>query len=338
MNKQITNIANALLSTGLFSAEFTKAAQVKRALAAKLDPQKPVRIVYGETYDQYGMTIDSLKYYFILSYVHTQLKDAGFNVTSHLIVGDIASIKNKNVQNKNALLDAADERIAAINKIVKVYHLPITTVKMSELFEETSFQRTLETARTVITGNALAQQLLQKTVLKNRVKQELISGYEYAVEEVALILGYDIKVGPPRERFYDQLASLVETEAGVRAPVGLYVNPTYPLGMNFDYFIANPEIETYGLTPYKAGSNKLMEHRIILSNLPNTNLDALVTASFVPIVPGLANPVQDLYDIALLAKAFLGGTPFTRSELAEPQLKAETLSAVKAYIQEPLYA
>jgi hypothetical protein len=81
----------------------------------------------------------------------------------------------------------------------------------------------------------------------------------------------------------------------------VYVNPTYPLGLNYDYFISHSEIEEFGLTPYKAGSNKLQHNRIILNESSMAQITSLVSESFVPKYEELPNPVLDLCIISDLA-------------------------------------
>ena len=115
---------------------------------------------------------------------------------------------------------------------------------------------------------------------------------------------FDLKVGPPRERFYDEAAAMIAKKLNIGCYKALYLTPTYPLGLDFVYFLLHPEIEEFGLTPYKAGSNKLQEHRIILGNTPIERVQELINTSFVPKHTGLPYPVRDLNAIVGLAKHF----------------------------------
>lgn len=119
------------------------------------------------------------------------------------------------------------------------------------------------------------------------------------MEEIAIISDYDLKLGPPREKYYDKVAQIYKNGN----PLGIYVKPTYPLGLNYDYFINHPEIEEFGLTPYKAGSNKLQQNRFVLNNTSRSQLQRFIKTSFISKHPELPNPLKDLYDICQLSKA-----------------------------------
>ncbi|KKW30120.1 MAG: hypothetical protein UY74_C0051G0008, partial [Candidatus Kaiserbacteria bacterium GW2011_GWC2_52_8b] len=81
-----------------------------------------------------------------------------------------------------------------------------------------------------------------------------------------------------------------------------YLRPTYPLGVNFDYFINHPEIEKYGLTPYKAGSNKMQDQRIIIGKTSAQNIRDLIEKSYIPRDILLANPILDLACIVAMSE------------------------------------
>jgi hypothetical protein len=265
--------------------------------------QKSLKIVYGETYDKYGLTFDSLYYYFVLSTISKLLKSYGFDVIATLIVGDLASIRNDNVVEKEELLKQVEENYGLILELVKKYNLQIEVKKMSELFENSDYKSRLEKLKCDALQNEDVVNLLEKTVLKNRLKQEYEKGFQYALEEVALIAEYDIKIGPPREKYYDKIAEIIFGKL-----FGLYLKPTYPLGLNYDFFINNPEIEEFGVTPYKAGSNKLQDNRLIINKTTVDEFNELVSRTFVPSFAELPNPLFVLTNLiklkALIAEKF----------------------------------
>ncbi|MEK7163846.1 MAG: hypothetical protein AAB768_01730 [Patescibacteria group bacterium] len=260
---------------------------VQKADSLVINKSKPIRIIYGETYDEYGMTIDSLKYYLFLSLLHKTLEGMGVEVKSFVVIGNLHSIKNKIVQNKDGLLAEANARLDQINKIKSIFKLKFEPVLMSDIFDSPEFKKRLETIMPIF--NEELKELAKKTVLQNRQSQEEKSGFSYVLEEVALIMDFDIKIGPPREIYFDQLAQKLGSDLR-----GIYLRPTYPLGMDFDFFINNPEIEEFGLTPYKAGSNKMQDHRIILGKTSDKDIKNLIINSFVPRDMFLANPILDL--------------------------------------------
>lgn len=308
-------------------------------VAVRLSRKKPVKLVYGETYDAFGLTLDSLKYYFSLALLQEQIRKQGVKVTAAVIVGDLHSVKNKIVQDKNSLLASAGSRYETAQKIATVYGLDIEPVLMSKLFKDSSFQKRLDAIAPIFQQSDELQAIARQTVLTNRLSQEEKAGFQYALEEVALITAFDVKIGPPREVHYDKLAHLLSPTVDKADFSAIYLTPTYPLGLGFDYFVTHPEIEEYGLTPYKAGSNKLQEHRIILGFTTPEQCRRLIDSSFTPKNPALPNPVFDVYLIAQLAGHFLRGEDFVVNEnlAADPlALKAVAYEQLIKNIYEPL--
>lgn len=305
----------------------------------KAKKNKQIKLVYGETYDQFGLTIDSLKYYFFVSLLHQALEANGVNVTSSVIIGDLHSVKNKLVENKEELLSNAQARLQLINRIKSVYNLKIEPVLMTQLFDDEDYQQRLNTITPLFQNSEELKNIAKKTVLKNRIAQEEEVGYQYTLEEVALITGYDIKIGPPRETYYDQMARELGTKVGNNDFSGLYLKPTYPLGFNFDYFVTHPEIEEFGVTPYKAGSNKLQDNRIVLETTSLGECKKLIDSSFISSNLILPNPVLDIYLIAKMAESLLKGDSFTMvdCELANlTEFKLSTYNALSENIYNPL--
>lgn len=306
----------------------------------KIKSSKKLRLVYGETYDKYGLTIDSLKYYFFVSLLHRYLESIGIEVRSYVIVGDIHSVKNKIVQDKQSLLADADKRIEKLEEIKKIYNLSFEPILMSKAYQSAEYKNRLKTVSKIFNESEKFRGMAEKTVLENRLSQENRAGFQYTVEEVALIMNYDIKIGPLREIHYDKIARLIGKQLGKPSLCGTYLQPTYPLGMNFDYFICNPEIEKYGLTPYKAGSNRLQANRVVIGKSKLTEIKSLIDESFTSTNPELPNPILDLYSIAELARVLLenGKLSLEKESLVNnpKQLKEKVLDYLKLYIYEPL--
>ena len=260
-----------------------------------------IKILYGETYDLLGITIDSLKYYLFISV----LCKMGAHIKSTILIADTASTINTSSGDTNTILEEGKRRLDQVNEIIKKYHLPICTQLMSELYKEHPVQELIQHVQEVVAQSTEIQSMLQKTVLQNRVRQEDKAVYRYASEAIATALLFDLKVGPPREIFYDKVALLIANKLKRKSYSSIYLTPTYPLGLDFVYFLTHPEIEEFGLTPYKAGSNKLQEQRIILGKTSFEKVNELMQTSFVPKQAGLPNPVEDLNAIVRLAKHFL---------------------------------
>lgn len=175
---------------------------------------------------------------------------------------------------------------------------------MSEVFKSKDFDKKLTEVSAFAKDNKEIEDLLEKTILQNRLKQELELGFRYALEEIAIISDYDLKIGPPREQYYDKASQIYSKSK----PLGLYVKPTYPLGLNYDYFINNPEIEEFGLAPYKAGSNKLQRNRFILNFTSREQLEQLIKMSFEPKYEDLPNPLKEMYTTYALSKSICNNT------------------------------
>lgn len=297
-----------------------------------------IKLVYGETYDEFGLTIDSLKYYFFISLLHELLEKNEIKVSSSIIVGDAHSVKNKFVKNKQELLNNALARIRQIDKIRRVYGLKVKPILMTSMFDD-NFYRRLDAVNTEFQSSPKLQELARKTILSNKLKQEEKIGFQYALEEVALIAGFDIKVGPPREIYYDQMTMELENKMSSSGLCGVYLRPTYPLGLDFDYFMSHEEIEKFGITPYKAGSNKLQGNRIILEATSLVECEKLIHKSCIPSNQSLPNPVSDIYLISKMAGYFLGknSLDFITDKLISPEeLRLVATESLRNNIYKPL--
>lgn len=280
----------------------------------KINKSKNISLVYGETYDQYGQTVDSLKYYFFLALLKQALKQKGLNISATVIIGDLHAVKNKLVQNREELLSDAASRVRFIEKLNGIYGLELSPILMSEMCKTDEFQNRLHKIHPIFQSSPELKKIAKKTVLQNRINQEEKVEFAYTVEEVALILGFDIKIGPPREIHYDTIARSLGTHVSNKDFTGLYLQPTYPLGLGFNFFVNNPEIEEYGVTPYKAGSNRLQNNRIILGSTTSAQVQQLIQQSFISSNVELPNPVMDIYLIAQMAGCLLRKEPFIFDE------------------------
>lgn len=330
-----------LVSDILLDKRFTRSAlpSIDAVIQRLAYTNEPVNLIYGETYDRYGVTIDSLKYYLILGLIHRLLLQQDVRVTSTIVIGDIHSARNKLTRDKEGLLVGAAARRDAVRSICGVYGLPCQVQLMSELFQDEGFHERLVTMRPIFESSPELQAIAKQTVLANRLKQEVEAQFQYTLEEVALITGFDVKLGPPREIYYDRLAAELGPRTGKQDFFGIYLTPTYPLGLGFDYFVTHPEVEEYGLTPYKAGSNRLESQRIVLGATSLEQCERLVSASFISTNPALPNPALDLLLVAKLAGYFLQGDELAISEtlMVDTQaLKRAALDSLRMNIYEPL--
>lgn len=336
MKNNYNQIKELLSAEGLIHSLYPSMAEIMQ----KVKSGKKLKILYGETYDKYGLTIDSLKYYFFISLLHKLLEEFGLTVNSYVIVGDTHSVKNKIVKDKDSLLADAAIRLKRLKVIQKIYGLSFKPILMSEAYKQKDFKTKLKKIKPIFEKSTKFKRMAEKTVLENRLSQENKLGFQYTIEEVALIMDYDLKIGPPREKHYDKIARLMGKELKSGSLSGVYLSPTYPLGLSFDYFVRNPEIEKYGLTPYKAGSNRLQNNRVIIGETNLDKLKDLIDKSFVSANPELPNPVLDLYSIAEMARVLLKGEGFDLNckELLGDidELKNRAFKHLKLFIYQPL--
>jgi len=262
--------------------------------------RKKIRLIYGETYDSPDITIDSLKYYLALHIFASLIREAGGIVEPTIVIADKASILNDSVQNKDEITKFGKQRVKNIQRLIDNFNLDLQVTLMSKLFKVVRINYKL--VEQVMAENEEGQRLLMQTVPTEKLLEERKKGFRYAIEEISLITEFDLKIGPIREKFYDQASGIVSEYRGKEPIAGLYMRPTYPLGMGFDFFITTPNVTKFGVTPYKINSYKLAKNRIILGKSDLGSIKELVDTSFRPKVKGLPDPVYDLYLIGILAQ------------------------------------
>jgi len=258
-----------------------------------------IRVLYGETYDKYGITIDSLKYYLFLEYLARIIDN---NIECIVAEGDLHSVINPSVTEKNYLLQVGKERVGQIGRIFErlgIVHVNVNL--MSESFGEKMIIDMVSKVSKLVKESTDLQNLLIPTVLKNRVAQERESGFRYAAEAIGLALNFDLKVGPPREENYDKVAQIIGKEVAEEYKA-IYLRPSYPFTKDFSFYLTHPEVEEYGLTPYKAGSNKLQDQRIVIGVTSEEMIGDLIASAYVPQNFLYANPLVDLASIVAMSE------------------------------------
>lgn len=314
---------------GVFSDTFNDTEEILSRFEKLSNNRNVIKITYGETYDQYGLTIDSLKYYLILAILQDLLNKA----ESSLIIGDIASLRNiKDVKKEQIVKSQIKNNCSLIKEFIRKNELNINITLMSELFDNEDFNDNLKLVTKKYNESSAIRKRFEQIVLKNKLKQEYEKEFLYSREEIALIMDYQVKIGPPREQKYDNLANDINQDSCKL--LGLYLKPTYPLGMNFDYFIQNEEIEKYGVTPYKAGSNRLQNRRLVIGEVDRESLKDLLKDTFVPKTSGLPDPLKDLFIILDLLKRYKEKDyDFPDYEMIEVNVE-EILELINKYLQE----
>jgi len=267
--------------------------------------EKTLNIMYGETYDRFGFTLGSLKYYFAVALTGKLLHALGANVSPTILIADIATCRNEPEEHHELLMEIGRQRASVIGSLNDLYGLELDVLLMSEYLHTKEFQTKVAEIRELAKEDNKFHEWIVKTVPESKIDIESKKDFAYAFDEVATITSYDIKIGPPRELFYDEPARMVASAIGMDPLLSIYLYPTYPLGLGRSFFLNNEEIEEYGVTPYKAGSKGLEANRIILGLTGNAKVQDLISQSAVSKNHKIPNAVLDIAIIAEMAKQFL---------------------------------
>lgn len=307
---------------------------------AKLVSPEPIKIFYGETYDEKGNPIDSMKYYLFVSLLSDALKEKGIKVDSSILIADSAACRNAGEENERYYMSLGEERCRFVSRVNDIYGTGLRIVKMSNYINSPEF---IEERRQIIeTCNAdpKLMEAVEKTVPESKIDIEKSKGYLYSFDEITSIINLDIKVGPPREDLYDNVARIIAKQRDQKEIMSLFLSPTFPIGMGWAYFFINEGIEDHGITAYKAGSKRLQRNRIIVGTSNSGYIKTLIDNSFISSNPLLPNPVLDIGIICEMAKKKLenNNSPITLAdefyggEISSEQLKKRVGEDVNKYI------
>ena len=274
---------------------------------------KPIKIFYGETYDEKGNTIDSMKYYFFVDSIARSLKQEGYETDPIIMVADTAACRNVSPNLYKKYMDLGQERVKFIEKIKKIYNLNLRIIKMSDYIGEKKFQEKIKKVENMCKKDPMLMKMVEKTVPESKIELERKKGFAYSFDEITTILDLNIKIGPPRENLYDSIAREIAKREKSKPLISIYLTPTFPLGVDYDFFITHEGIEEHGITAYKAGSKRLQSFRIIIGKTTKIETKKLIEKSFLSTNPKLPNPVLDVGIISEMARKRLEGddTPIT---------------------------
>jgi len=311
---------------------------------ARAKNKKTIRVMYGETYDRLGHTFDSLKYYFYVAAVGNLLRKEGVPVEPTILVADVATCRNEPESRHAELMELGKGRANFVREIDETYHLGLNVILMSEYLFTDEFQEQVSRVRKLADVNKEVFNWIEQTVPASKVEIENDKGFAYAFDEVATIINYDLKVGPPREIFYDEPARRIGQAMGLEPLQCVYLHPTFPLAMNRGFFLKDEEVAQYGVTPYKAGSRGLETNRIVLGQTSIESVVELVNNSIVSYKPTMPNPVLDLVVISEMAHQYMNGEVssidirerFFDKTISTDQLKQTAIENVTNYVLNPL--
>ncbi|MBI5066352.1 hypothetical protein HZA97_09030 [Candidatus Woesearchaeota archaeon] len=301
-------------------------------------------VFYGETYDHTGNTIDSMKYYFFVADLADALRAEGVEVQPVILVADTAACRNVKPDLEYKYLALGEDRANFVRRVSETYGLNLKVLKMSEFINTVDFIKKREDVIDICINDPVLMQLIEKSVPESKVETEKKKGFMYSYDEIATIIDLDVKVGPPREDLYDNIAREVAKRKGTKQLMSLFLTPTFPLGMNWAYFFCNEGIEDHGITAYKGGSKRLQDNRILIGRTTEEQIEDLIDTSFISTNPLLPNPVLDIGIISKIAKQRLNGERkpiqlseiFYSGEISPEQLKKLVKMNVKQHILEVL--
>lgn len=307
------NVERLLSTNGLVKQAPSAEAVLSRA---DLVSPNPIRLFYGETYDDKGHTIDSLKYYLFVSNLAESLQKAGRLTEPTILIADTAACRNVGSENQNYYMVLGEERANFVEKVNEVYKTGLRVVKMSEYINSPDFVNEREKIMEQCKKDPSLMEAIRKTVPESKVEIENEKGFLYSFDEIATIINLDVKVGPPREDLYDNVARTIAEKGNRKQLMSLFLTPSFPAGMNWAYFFANDGIEDHGITAYKAGSKRLQKNRVIIERSNPDYVRELINTSFISLNRSLPNPVLDIGIISEMAKRRLEGdeSPITLAD------------------------
>lgn len=328
----------SLLTTRGLVEQVPTAEQI-RERAEFLSPES-IELFYGETYDTAGHPIDSIKYYFFVSELADALKNEGVSVNASILIADTAACRNVSKDKQEFYMQLGEDRAQFAQRVNAIYKTSLNVVKMSDFVDSTDF---IEKRAKIMEFCASSPQLMrevERTVPQSKIEIERAKGFLYSFDEITTIIDLDVKVGPPREDLYDQVARTIASAEGEKQLMSLFLSPTFPLGMKWSYFFANEGIENHGITAYKAASKKLQNQRIIIGRTPVEHTEQLIEDSFISTNPELPNPVLDIGIIAEMARKRLENDQseikladeFYSGRLSENRLKEKVKNDVGRYV------
>ena len=343
-NKQAEKIDN--LTALLSQKEFVNSAPTIAELAARIDKCKqenrPLKVLYGETFDELGNTIDSMKYYLFTSLLTKELKSHyGIDVKSTVLIADLGVYRNYPNQ-VDELKKHAESRKEFAERVKDLYGCEFEVKLLSEISATPEFKVRLDRAVELGRTDSTLMGMIKATVPEDRREASEKAGYIYSFEEIATILGIDIKIGPPREKLYDMTANAMLSHFNVAPLLPIYLAQTYPLGVSYESYINSP-IKEYGLTAYKAGSGHMTKNRIIIGNTSNSEIERLIDNTEISTDQSKPNSVLDLMFIADLARQHIQKgsnmsaikiltNKYMDGSIDSNDLKARTYSGLQKYV------
>lgn len=279
--------------------------EINETIARVKDSNAPIKLLYGETFDEKGNPVDSLKYYLFID-LFSKLIEQEYKVQTNpiVLIADLGMYRNFPDQ-IDQMKSLAATRATFAEKVKEIYNCKYDIVLMSDLVKTTEFEATCESIKSGIMQDKELVTLIEKTVPEDRLEMERKRNYIYSIEELAVISNLDFKIGPPREELYDNLANVIAPKLDYKGLLGVYLYPTYPLGLQFGEYMSSSSVKQYGLTPYKVGSSNFSKNRIALGTSTLDTIRVNFEKTQISKSESKPNPIMDLAMITNLARQHL---------------------------------
>ncbi len=304
MDEELQYALPAQLETLLRSSSLvhsTPVDEISGLLQEKAKSGKPIRILYGETFDEFGEPLDSLKYYLTVAILSKMLKEHGHNVDATILVADAGVMRNY-PDKRDSILKMAERRRLFAEKVKEAFGCEFNVVLMSSYADSKEFQDKAESLRQICKKDPALLEMVRQSSPSDRKDISEKIDYQYTYEELATIYGIDIKVGPPREHLYDDIVRALNKSQNETPLIPLYLTPSFPFATEPKFYETRPDVQKYGITPYKSNSKSMSNKRIVvgISTLPEVK--HLVYATQQAFSLSDPEPVRDLAVLVDLAK------------------------------------
>jgi len=291
---------------------------------------EPLSIMFGETYDEHGLPVDALKYYSWLTVVASELSKRR-EVTANVVVADLAVALNKGrLWGEAVVAGRAARRMAAVSTFSRLCATPSAPVPvlMSELVVQEGFRARRALAQSLLATSDEFREAVVGSVRSDHLAAEEAGGFRYSLDEVALVAAYDVKVGPPREQFYDRAACVLNRCRGGGDLVSVHLGASYPLGVTPGEYVKNRELREFGVTAYKAGSLGFSKFRLVVGRDDGDVAERLVGETRLLRNPAVPNAITELATVLQTVQWAIEGSPapaWLKTEWEQQRLSDEEL-------------
>ncbi len=280
-----------------------------------------MRIVYMESFDHSNALnpIDDIRYYMILGELKCILEKHGIDVEAAVHIADIGVTYNigsfdiysskTTVKPHSSIAEAANARALFAHAVAETFGYSYEVILESSDInrDPDAFSSRLSAFRSVCYGDRKAMEALAATVPPSKREQESATGYTYSLAQLALMHDWNLKLGPPRERYYDRAFNAISVASGSRRILPIYGMPTYPFVRNSGIYEKYPDIRINGVVPYvldTSGNSGSRKFRITVGGMATERIESLIMKAYVS-PDGIVNPVLDIAQLAAMAKSRL---------------------------------